>query len=193
VRGGAVLRDDALDFRERVVDAEVVLSEFRAAALAHAASARSCLERVKRSLAATPSEAAAALKEDGTFLATGSALPSRMMPAPPKLRTLELRARVGDAKTRRRREAGSAAVSVSSKPSSSLKKPSSSRTLDSKSKETVTAKSVSATEKIQSRKRVSRLDSRSNSVVPAVAARPPAAAAGFSGDRFGKRSARGNE
>jgi hypothetical protein len=69
--------------------------------LAHDSEMRASLARVRAALSATPGEAAAALRRDGTVLAAGEDLPSRTLPPPPRLAALAAApARVGDA-TRR--------------------------------------------------------------------------------------------
>ena len=66
--------------------------------LAHDSEMRASLARVRAALSATPGEAAAALRRDGTFLAAGEDLPSRTLPPPPRLAALAAApARVGDA------------------------------------------------------------------------------------------------
>ena len=69
--------------------------------LAHDSGDARVLARVRAALSATPGEAAAALRRDGTFLAAGEDLPSRTLPPPPRLAARRgAPARVGDA-TRR--------------------------------------------------------------------------------------------
>jgi hypothetical protein len=56
--------------------------------IAHDREMRASLARVRAALAATPGEAAAALRRDGTFLAAGRDVPSRTLPPAPTLETL---------------------------------------------------------------------------------------------------------
>ena len=84
-----------------------VVKAFRSAMIAHDREMRASLARVRAALAATPTEAAAALRLDGTFLAAGRDVPSRTLPPAPTLQTLAPQTRVGDSFSKR---AGSAPV-----------------------------------------------------------------------------------
>ena len=79
-----------------------VVSAFRSAMIAHDREMRASLARVRAALAATPGEAAAALRRDGTFLAAGRDVPSRTLPPAPTLETLAPAPRVGDSFSKRR-------------------------------------------------------------------------------------------
>ena len=87
--------------KKAVASASEVVSAFRSAMIAHDREMRASLARVRAALAATPTEAAAALRLDGTFLAAGRDVPSRTLPPAPTLQTLAPQTRVGDSFSKR--------------------------------------------------------------------------------------------
>ena len=88
--------------RKETLNPSEVVSAFRSAMIAHDREMRASLARVRAALAATPGEAAAALRRDGTFLAAGRDVPSRTLPPAPTLETLAPAPRVGDSFSKRR-------------------------------------------------------------------------------------------
>ena len=88
--------------RKETFNPSEVVSAFRSAMIAHDREMRASLARVRAALAATPGEAAAALRRDGTFLAAGRDVPSRTLPPAPTLETLAPVPRVGDSFSKRR-------------------------------------------------------------------------------------------
>jgi hypothetical protein len=87
--------------KKAVASPSEVVSAFRSAMIAHDREMRASLARVRAALAATPGEAAAALRRDGTFLAAGRDVPSRTLPPAPTLETLAPAPRVGDSFSKR--------------------------------------------------------------------------------------------
>ena len=87
--------------RKAVASPSAVVKAFRSAMIAHDREMRASLARVRAALAATPTEAAAALRLDGTFLAAGRDVPSRTLPPAPTLETLAPAPRVGDSFSKR--------------------------------------------------------------------------------------------
>ena len=93
--GAAFQENNSTSPSQKSTTSADVANEFRVAMLQHDFAMRDSLARVKQALAATSSEAAAALREDGSFLEQGDALPSKKMPQVPKLGTIYTSTRAG--------------------------------------------------------------------------------------------------
>ena len=93
--GAAFQENNSTSPSQKSTTSADVANEFRVAMLQHDFAMRESLARVRQALAATSSEAAAALREDGSFLEQGDALPSKKMPQVPKLGTIYTSTRAG--------------------------------------------------------------------------------------------------